>query len=207
MTTATKQLTVTRAPEYAGFAALGSRDEPGDEFLLQANGHTIGGTYFCAASNIRDGQRWASWGPAGLSMRHATREDAEAVQIAALDISTLPAPAPEPAPRPVREPEPPVAMDDSFAEKVAAVMEPFQSDDPCGNWLVARDDRDNSAVVVFRTVPGWPQSGIRRTLLYRWVLALRDAGFNAYARDDMEVFGRPDELSATGPWWIHVTAA
>ena len=29
----------------------------------------------------RDGEHWASWGPAGLSMGHRTREDAEQVQI------------------------------------------------------------------------------------------------------------------------------
>jgi hypothetical protein len=113
MTTTTTRPIVTRVPEYDGFSTLGSRDEPGDEFLLVANGHTIGGSYFCTASNIRDGQRWASWGLAGLSMHHATREDAESVQIAALDISTLPKPQPEPAPRPAHQPEQPAAMADN----------------------------------------------------------------------------------------------
>lgn len=198
---------ITRVPEYAGFDELGSEDEAGDEFLILANGHTIGGTYFCATDSIKAGERWASWGPAGLSMRHATRDDAEEVQVAAIDVTRLVAPMPAPAPEPIFQSLPPAAMDETFAEKVAACMETFVADDLCGDWLVARDHRDCSAVVVFRTVPGWPQSGIRRTLLYRWVLALRDAGFKAEARDDMEVFGRPEELSPTGPWWIHVTAA
>lgn len=61
-----------------------------------------------------------------------------------------------------------------------------------------------SAVVVYRTHSDWPQAGIRGTTLYRWLLALRDAGLIAEARTDMEVFGRPDEQSDIA-WWLHVT--
>jgi hypothetical protein len=74
--------TVTRTPEYPGYTDLGSENTPGEDYHLNIDGHRIGGTYYCGAHNVPDGQRWASWGIAGYSMRHRTREDAEQVQVA-----------------------------------------------------------------------------------------------------------------------------
>lgn len=92
-----------------------------------------------------------------------------------------------------------------LADSVTDLMNRITADtDTCG-WLVATDHRDGSAVVVYRTDPGWPQTGVRGTTLYHWLLALRDAGYTAEARTDMEVFGRPEETSDIA-WWLHITA-
>lgn len=73
--------TITRTPEHPGYDTLGSTNTKGEDYLLHIDGHEVGGTYYCDATDIRDGEHWASWGPAGLSMGHRTREDAEQVQI------------------------------------------------------------------------------------------------------------------------------
>lgn len=66
--------TITRRPEHDG------HDDPATEdYLILIDGNQLGGTYHCPGP---DGGRWASWGPAGLSMGHRGREDAERVQIA-----------------------------------------------------------------------------------------------------------------------------
>lgn len=76
-----------------------------------------------------------------------------------------------------------------------------------GGWTTARDSRDGSAVVAWRQGTEPAQPGVRGTLLYRWLCSLRDAGFDAQARTDMEVFGRPDEESPDRyARWLHVTA-
>jgi hypothetical protein len=74
--------TVTRTPEHPDYTDLGTEDTPGEDYYLHLDGNRIGGTYYCGAHNVPDGQRWASWGIAGYSMRHRTREDAEQVQVA-----------------------------------------------------------------------------------------------------------------------------
>jgi hypothetical protein len=74
--------TINRTPQYDGYTNLGDADTPGEDYLILIDGHRIGGTYYCSAENVPDGQRWASWGIAGYSMRHHTREDAEHVQTA-----------------------------------------------------------------------------------------------------------------------------
>lgn len=51
-----------------------------EDSLLQVDGRTIGGAYWCGSDTVRDGERWASWGVAGLSMGHPTRKAAEQVQ-------------------------------------------------------------------------------------------------------------------------------
>lgn len=73
--------TITRTPEHPGYDTLGTANTKGEDYLLHIDGHEVGGTYYCDATDIRDGEHWASWGPAGLSMGHRTREDAEQVQI------------------------------------------------------------------------------------------------------------------------------
>lgn len=73
--------TITRTPEHPGYDTLGSDNTKGEDYLLHIDGHEIGGTYYCDALDIRDGEHWASWGPAGLSMGHRTRDDAEQAQI------------------------------------------------------------------------------------------------------------------------------
>jgi hypothetical protein len=95
-----------------------------------------------------------------------------------------------------------------FAERVSRHMEThFPDTIPAASWQVARDDRDNTAVVVAfpgsdRTLP----SSCYAIHAYRWLCSLRDAGFIAEPRTDMEVFGRPDEEAPGGrARWLHVT--
>lgn len=78
----THQATIAREPEHPGYDTLGDADNWGEDFYLLVGGERVGGTYYCDAENVPDGQRWASWGIAGYSMRHHTREDAENVQTA-----------------------------------------------------------------------------------------------------------------------------
>jgi len=74
---------ITREPEHPGCETLGDADHWGEDFYLLVDGERIGGSYWCSAEYVKDGERWASWGPAGLSMGHRTREDAERVQVTA----------------------------------------------------------------------------------------------------------------------------
>lgn len=76
-------MAVTREPKYADYTSLGGPNEPGEDYILFVDGQRIGGTYWCSATDIPDGQRWASWGVAGLSMRHPRREAAEQAQVRA----------------------------------------------------------------------------------------------------------------------------
>ncbi|MFI8351264.1 hypothetical protein [Streptomyces sp. NPDC085596] len=97
----------------------------------------------------------------------------------------------------------------ALAEHVSQHMQQhFPDTTPAASWTVARDERDNTAVVV--AFPGSDTNlpgGCYATHLYRWMLSLRDTGFTVEARTDMEVFGRPDEQSPTGrARWIHITA-
>jgi hypothetical protein len=73
---------VTRAPVHDGWDELGGPTAQGEDFLLLVDDVVIGGTYWCEADYVADGQRWASYGPAGLSMGHPSREVAEHVQVA-----------------------------------------------------------------------------------------------------------------------------
>lgn len=79
------EVVVSRAPEYEGHDELGTAELGGDEFYVLVNGWRVGGSYYCGGESAwgPDGERWASWGVAGLSMRHATREAAERVQVEA----------------------------------------------------------------------------------------------------------------------------
>jgi hypothetical protein len=72
---------VTREPRYPDYTDLGGPDKPGEDYYLLVDGKQIGGTYWCSAADIPDGQRWASYGPAGYSLRNPDRETAEQVQI------------------------------------------------------------------------------------------------------------------------------
>lgn len=72
---------VTREPKHTDDLDLGGPDEPGGDYYLLVDNQRIGGTYWCSASDIPDGQKWASWGIAGYSLRHPDRETAERVQI------------------------------------------------------------------------------------------------------------------------------
>ncbi|MEV4212558.1 hypothetical protein [Micromonospora sp. NPDC049662] len=83
----TATMTVSRRPADPRWSDLGSTDQPGDDFHLLVDDAVVGGTYWCGAGDIPDGQRWASWGPAGLSMRHRTRADAEQVQVRAYAVN------------------------------------------------------------------------------------------------------------------------
>lgn len=101
--------TVTRQPEHPGYNELLDADGYGDEFHLLVDGQIIGGTYHCPPGpQIKAGMQWSSYGPAGYSLGHATREDAEQVQLKAHGLAGAtvlteagPAPAPEPTPLPV----------------------------------------------------------------------------------------------------------
>lgn len=95
-------------------------------------------------------------------------------------------------------------MATTLTQRAATHMNAISPNPACGGWVVAEDHRDGTAVVVYRTDPGWPQAGVRGTTLYRWLCALRDAGFTAEARLDLEVFGKPDEQSEIAHW-LHTT--
>lgn len=95
----------TRRPKHPGYDTPGDETHWGEDFHLLIGGEVIGGTYWCSADGYPDGERWASYGPAGYSMRHRTREEAERVQLAAAGLPDAtvtteagPAPAPEPQP-------------------------------------------------------------------------------------------------------------
>lgn len=236
---------VTRQPEHPGFDTLGSTNTKGEDFLLLVDGREIGGTYYGDATGIPDGEHWVSWGPAGHSMGHRTREDAEQVQLAAVGLAgqrvvtasepvpepvtweqgladlapreraleaavvgALPYPAPQPAP-PTGLPATATAADWDLAERVSQHMQThFPDTVAAASWTVARDQRDNTAAVIAGpgsdpTMPG----GSYAIHAWRWLCSLRDAGFTAEARTDMEVFGRPDEEAPGGrARWLHVTA-
>lgn len=72
---------ITRKPRHPDYTELGNEDTWGDDYLLLVDGIEIGNTYYCPAAYVADGERWASDGPAGLSLGHRTREQAEQVQI------------------------------------------------------------------------------------------------------------------------------
>ncbi|MEU6365706.1 hypothetical protein ABZ876_08115 [Streptomyces sp. NPDC046931] len=94
-----------------------------------------------------------------------------------------------------------------LAERVSRHMQThFPETTAAASWTVARDERDNTAVVVGPgddpTMPG----GSYGIHAWRWLCSLRDAGFTAEPRTDMEVFGRPDEQSPDGrARWMHIT--
>jgi hypothetical protein len=90
----------------------------------------------------------------------------------------------------------------TLAERVSAHMETWPGNE-FGGWIVAEDHRDGSAVVVWRQAD-WG-GNVRGNMLYRWLGSLRDAGFTAEARLDMEALGRPDEMADIAHW-LHVTA-
>lgn len=94
---------VTRRTEYPGYDTLGDADNWGEDFHLLVDGDVIGGTYWCSAENYKDGERWASYGPAGYSFKHRTREDAERVQLTALGIADDVTVTTETVPAPVEE--------------------------------------------------------------------------------------------------------
>lgn len=93
-----------------------------------------------------------------------------------------------------------------LAERVSDHMQRF-AETNAARWTVAADHRDNTAAVVWRagSDPTLPRT-CRGIVLWRWLCSLRDAGFEAHPRTDMEIFGRPDEESPDGrAYWLHVT--
>jgi len=76
-----------------------------------------------------------------------------------------------------------------------------------GGWICLRDERDGTAVIAYKTGSDFLNTvGIRGNALWRWMCSLRDAGFTVEARLDMELYGRPDDLSPDGrAQWLHVT--
>lgn len=97
----------------------------------------------------------------------------------------------------------PIAPGLPLGDHVAAHMRRFD-EQTGGDYEVAVDHRDGTAVVVWRCGMFGSMQGVRGTMLYRWLCSLRSAGFTAEARTDMEVFGKPDEESEIA-WWLHVT--
>ncbi|WJV51750.1 hypothetical protein [Streptomyces flavofungini] len=69
-TTPAVRAVVTREPEHRG-----------EDYHLLVDGVRIGGTYWSSGQSIKNGARWASYGPAGLQMGWRTREDAEQAQV------------------------------------------------------------------------------------------------------------------------------
>ena len=108
---------ITRKPQNPGYNELGGENTHGDDFLLYADGIEIATTYYCPASYVADGQRWASDGPAGLSMGHRTREDAEKVQVDAHLANPVPAAIPAPEEGPADDLAPlPMSYEQALAE-------------------------------------------------------------------------------------------
>ncbi len=106
--TAMQLPTITREPEHPGHETLGDADNWGEDFYLLVDGQRIGGTYWCPVGpKIEAGKQWVSYGPAGYSFGHRTREDAEKAQLAAADVPAAPVTTVSvPA-----EPEPAIASD------------------------------------------------------------------------------------------------
>jgi hypothetical protein len=77
---------VTRVPEHEGCDSLhGTATTAPDEFLILVDGQRIGGTYL-GSRPLGDGtygDQWISYGPAGFSCGHASREAAEQAQVRA----------------------------------------------------------------------------------------------------------------------------
>jgi hypothetical protein len=110
------QPTITRQPVHPGYDTLGDADTWGEDYYLLINGDNIGTTWYCPADYVKDGERWASDGPAGLSMGHPTREAAEQAQLKAAGIANATATT-QPGPAPAPEPEPlPVTWEQALAE-------------------------------------------------------------------------------------------
>ena len=85
---------ISRAPRRAGHDHVGHPAERGDTYELRVNGEPIGGTYWDSGAAAGAPRHWASWGPAGTSPEHLTREDAEQVQLVAYRRQVLGAQAP-----------------------------------------------------------------------------------------------------------------
>jgi hypothetical protein len=201
--------TVTRRPEDDRYTDLGSATEPGDDYFIVIDGQDIGGTYYCNADWVLPGQRWASWGPAGLQDGFRTREGAEQVQVAAFDPKDFPppAPTPEPAPRtPVVVPrQAPVWPSPELAAQVIEHMHAHCPGTPAGDWVIGQDPVDHHVHVVWQMGSmGFTQSGVRGTMLYRWLVSLKDAGFLVEACTDEKVFGRPGKHSEIA-WWLDIS--
>jgi len=109
----------------------------------------------------------------------------------------------------VTEPTPPQPAGFDLATRVDAHMRTvFPDDVDAGGWICARDRRDNTVVVVWRSSgnPTLLPGGARAVIIARWHTSLQNAGFVSEPRTDMEVFGRPDEQSDDGrARWLHIT--
>jgi len=76
---------------------------------------------------------------------------------------------------------------------------------PAGDWTIGQHPTDHTVCVVYRVgSSGFTNPGIRGGMLHRWHSSLVDAGFQVDIRNDMTVFGRPDEESDIA-WWLRVT--
>lgn len=76
--------------------------------------------------------------------------------------------------------------------------------DYAASWQVTRNPDDTVAVIFLPGFCGTMDSA-RRHSLYAWERTLREAGFAATVRHDLD-FEVPN-APTTGPWWIHITGA
>lgn len=203
--TTTPAPVITRRPVHDGHDTLGDANREGDEYLIVIDGKDVGGTYYCTAAGTKRNQRWASWGPAGLSMGHRTRKDAELVQAAAYDPADYPDPEPSPVVRiPAQRPAP-VYVGPQLGPMVVAHMKTHCPGTTAGDWTIGQHPENHNVCVVYRIGSmGFAQAGVRGTTLYRWYRSLTAAGFIVEIREDLEVFGRPDETTDIA-WWLRVT--
>lgn len=209
MATAIEDLIVTRRPEDDRYADLGSAIQPGDDYFIVINGQDIGGTYWANAHTVKPGQHWMSWGPAGLQDGFRTREDAEQAQVDAYDPADYPPPAPAPVPAPrtpvVLPKQPTVWPSPKLAAQVIEHMHTHCPGTPAGDWIIGQDPVDHHVHVVWQMGSmGLYQSGVRGTMLYRWMESLKDAGFIVESSTDERVFGRPGVHSEIA-WWLDVS--
>ncbi|MDX3324781.1 hypothetical protein PV405_08880 [Streptomyces sp. ME02-6979-3A] len=76
---------------------------------------------------------------------------------------------------------------------------------PAGDWVIGQDPVTHHVHVVWQMGSmGFGQSGVRGTMLYRWELSLKNAGFMVEASTDEKVFGRPGTHSEIA-WWLDIS--
>lgn len=84
-------------------------------------------------------------------------------------------------------------------------MQAHHTDAYDAGWQIIRSTSNDTIGVVFLPGVFGSMEGARRLNLYAWERTLREAGFAATVRHDME-FTLPNSPTI-GPWWVHVTGA
>lgn len=92
-----------------------------------------------------------------------------------------------------------------LASQVIKHMHTHFPSTPAGDWVIGQDPIDHHVHVVWQMGSmGLYQSGVRGTMLYRWLVSLQNAGFIVAANTDEKVFGRPGQHSDIA-WWLDIS--